>query len=130
MWFSSWFDAPPVRPQSKRSHARPRRDDRRRRQTRRPVMEGLEDRRLLTFVPAVDYSTGASPQAVVAADFNNDTILDLATANYSDRTVSVFLGNADGTFQPAVDSPTATVAGFSRTSRPSAWAFPRCRPGA
>jgi hypothetical protein len=69
-------------------------------------LEGLEDRRLLTFAPAVDYPVGDSPQAIVAADFNNDSILDLATANYWDHTVSVLLGNADGTFQQALTSAT------------------------
>ena len=42
--------------------------------------------------------------------------LDLAVANYSDNTVSVLLGNGDGTFQPQVtyavgSDPTSIVAG-------------------
>jgi hypothetical protein len=40
----------------------------------------------------------------VAADFNNDNQLDLATANVIGGNVSVLLGNADGTFQPATNS--------------------------
>jgi hypothetical protein len=72
----------------------------------RPCVEALEDRCLLSFNPPVSYAVGASPHAVVTADFNNDGRLDLATANNIDNTVSVLLGNADGTFQPAQTSAT------------------------
>jgi hypothetical protein len=54
----------------------------------------------------VTYATGLSPNAVVAADFNHDSRLDLAVANASDNTVSVLLGNPDDTFQPAQTSAT------------------------
>ena len=67
----------------------------------------LEDRTVPAFVtPAPTYAVGVSPYAVVSGHFNNDTVLDLATANYSDSTVSVLLGNGDGTFQLAVTSAT------------------------
>jgi Calx-beta domain/FG-GAP-like repeat len=67
--------------------------------THRPNLEVLEGRCLLSFSPAVSYPVGANPQAVVAGDFNNDTVLDLAVANYnSNSNVSVLLGNPDGTF--------------------------------
>jgi len=43
---------------------------------------------------------GNNPFAeLVAADFNGDGKLDLAVANYNDNTISVLLGNGDGTFQ-------------------------------
>jgi hypothetical protein len=39
------------------------------------------------------------PDALVAGDFADNGRLDLAIANYGDNTVSVLLGNGDGTFQ-------------------------------
>ena len=45
---------------------------------------------------------GASPVAIVAGDFTGDGRIDLAVANENDDTVSVLLGNGDGTFQPQV----------------------------
>src|SRR5262245_44586990 len=71
-----------------------------------PRFEELEDRRLLAFSPLANYDVGQAPQAIVSADFNNDHILDLAVANYSSSTVSVLLGNANGSFQPAKTSST------------------------
>jgi hypothetical protein len=56
----------------------------------------------------VDYPAGTYPIAVVSADFNGDEIPDLATANYYSNSVSVLLGNADGTFQSAIDSTTGS----------------------
>ena len=42
----------------------------------------------------------------MTGDFNNDGRLDVATANAGGGNVSVLLGNADGTFQPAQNSAT------------------------
>ena len=47
-----------------------------------------------------NYAVQTSPLTIVAADFNNDGELDLATPNNSSNTVSVLLGNGNGTFQP------------------------------
>ena len=61
-------------------------------------------------------ATGHYPAGIVAADFNADGKTDLAVANYTDNTVSVLLGNGDGTFATHVDyatsaSPYALVVG-------------------
>jgi hypothetical protein len=50
------------------------------------------------FYPAEDYAVGANPQAVAVGDFNGDGIPDLAVANADDNTVSILLGQGDGTF--------------------------------
>ncbi len=56
-----------------------------------------------------DYATGTTSlgqAAVVTADFNGDGVLDLATTNVDDNSVSVLLGNGDGTFQGKTDFAT------------------------
>jgi hypothetical protein len=101
MWFRSMLQllARPSRRPARLSAIR-------KQQARRLLLEGLEDRRLLTFASAASYPVGGEPAAVVAADLNNDGLLDLATANNSTSSVSVLLGNPDGTFQAVLNSPT------------------------
>jgi len=58
-----------------------------------------------TFQPHVDYATGTNPQALTAADLDGDGKLDLAIVNDVSPagSVSILLGNGDGTFAPHVD---------------------------
>lgn len=48
--------------------------------------------------------TGVGPSAIVTGDFNNDGNIDLAVTNETANTVSVFLGNGDGTFGARTDT--------------------------
>jgi phospholipase C len=54
------------------------------------------------FVPsgftASTVAVGQSPQYVAACDFNGDKKLDLAVSNSASNTVTILLGNGDGTF--------------------------------
>src|SRR5271169_6406926 len=76
------------------------------------------------FRVAQQYAAGANPWSVVSADFNGDGILDLAVANFSDSTVTVLLGNGDGTFTtkstPGVGAPpiAAVVGDFNGDGMP------------
>src|SRR5439155_20636936 len=56
-----------------------------------------------TFRPASpsSYAVGAFPWSVAVGDFNGDGILDLAVGNGGSNTVSVLLGNGNGSFRPA-----------------------------
>jgi Flp pilus assembly secretin CpaC len=48
----------------------------------------------------VDLPAGSGPSALVAADFNSDSFLDLAVTDQTTDKISILLGNNDGTFQP------------------------------
>jgi len=56
------------------------------------------------FRKAIYYGTGknTSPYAVVSAHLTNSGHLDLALADYASDSVSILLGNGDGTFQRAM----------------------------
>jgi len=71
--------------------------------------------------PLASIPVGRAPSAIVTADFNNDGKEDFAVLNFSDNTISVFLGGApdakgNPTFTQATGSPFALPAGVSGPS--------------
>jgi hypothetical protein len=68
-----------------------------------------------TFTPALgsQVTVGNGPYAIAVADLNGDGKLDLAIANYLDNTLTLLLGNGDGTFTSASGSPLPVGAGPS-----------------
>lgn len=55
------------------------------------------------FREVAGYDVGSRPVSITVEDFNRDGNLDLAVANSGSKTISVLLGNGDGTFQASVD---------------------------
>ena len=63
------------------------------------------------FGPRVNYAVGGQAQAVAAGDFNRDGKIDLAVSlNSPTFTLSLLLGNGDGTFGASTDFPNTTGA--------------------
>ncbi len=60
------------------------------------------------FVSGASPATGVGPWDIVMGDLNGDGNADLVTPNSTANTVSVLLGNGDGTFQPKADYTVGT----------------------
>src|SRR5205814_2354780 len=69
-----------------------------------------------TFQPQVVIPAGTRPSDVQAADLNGDGKSDLIFSNYAADTISVVLGNGDGTFGPPAIYPTNQGPGFAGPS--------------
>src|SRR5277367_4442266 len=63
-----------------------------------------------TFTQATNspITVGQLPVAIATGDLNSDSHPDLVVVNQTDNTVSVLLGNGDGTFTAALNSPLGT----------------------
>jgi hypothetical protein len=63
-----------------------------------------------TFVQAAGspIPVGKTPIAIALGDFTGSGKLSLAVANYGDNTLTLLLGNGDGTFTQAPGSPIPT----------------------
>jgi len=71
------------------------------------VLLGLGAR---NFQDPVPYQVGPYTACVAVEDVNDDTVLDIVSANQGPPSISVLLGNGDGTFQPAVGCPVGSAA--------------------
>lgn len=95
------------------SKARKTRRKKRRSDSRyRPVVEGLEQRRVLSavsFAAPVLEPLDSEPRAVVSADLDGDGHVDLATAN-DFGSVSILWNTGDGGFAAANDQAVASRA--------------------
>ncbi|MFZ1975210.1 MAG: FG-GAP-like repeat-containing protein [Candidatus Acidiferrales bacterium] len=73
-----------------------------------------------TFGTPSTVTVGKGPTWITTGNFNAKTntggIIDLAVANQVDNTISILLGNGDGTFTAAPSSPLALPSGASPTS--------------
>ncbi|HEY3414799.1 MAG TPA: VCBS repeat-containing protein [Armatimonadota bacterium] len=57
----------------------------------------------VSFNAPVNYTVGAGPTSVAIADVNGDLKPDVIVCNSTPGTISVLLGNGDGTLRPATD---------------------------
>src|SRR6516164_10229505 len=63
----------------------------------------------VTFKARLDILVGDAPQFVTTADFNRDGILDLAVTRPGLASISVMLGNGDGSFGAPTNIPVGTM---------------------
>ena len=114
MLFTSWIQNPQPASPSRRVHQKTRRAAVHRAAARaRPRLERLEDRTVLSSVSfslPTSFSVGPNvePESVAVGDFNCDGKPDLVTPDAFANSVSVLLGNGDGTFQSAQSYGTGT----------------------
>jgi hypothetical protein len=74
----------------------------------RPGLEDLEDRTVLSFFTPLTFAVGTGPVGQAVGDVNGDRKADLVVVNQGSNTVSIVLGNGNGTFQPKTDYATGT----------------------
>src|SRR5262249_6861536 len=72
----------------------------------RPRLVVLEDRTVPSFFTSPTFAVGTSSDGQAVGDFNGDGHADLVVVNQTSNTLSVLLGNGDGTFQPRTDFAT------------------------
>jgi hypothetical protein len=60
------------------------------------------------LAPGAPMAAGPQPNDIGFGDFNSDGNVDLAVPNHQSPYITIFLGNGDGTFRPAPNSPFRT----------------------
>jgi hypothetical protein len=83
----------------------------------------------VSFTSTATLPIVTTPNDAVVGDFNNDGKPDLAVTIPGAQAVSILLGNGDGSFQPAVNSPSGPKGGqptpwrlgVSTVTVPSTW---------
>jgi len=63
----------------------------------------------VSFTGASTYNAGTFPESVAVGDFNGDGKPDLAVTNPASNSVSILLGNGDGTFQVGTSFPVVGI---------------------
>lgn len=53
-----------------------------------------------SFTQGAAYPTGSAPDGVAVGDLNGDGVPDIVTVDSASNSMSVFIGNKDGTYQP------------------------------
>jgi len=64
----------------------------------------------ITFSTPVNYTVGDSTTAIVSADFNGDSKLDVAVLNSNETNLSIIFNNGDGTFSSSISNINLGVA--------------------
>lgn len=64
------------------------------------------------FESEIGFSAGSYPTGIASADFNGDSIPDLAVANSIGKSISVLLGNGNGTFATRVNYQSSVAQNF------------------
>jgi hypothetical protein len=59
----------------------------------------------LNWLNSSSPATGVNPSSIATADFNGDGIPDMAIANSNGNSLTILLGNGDGTFTPVSETP-------------------------
>ena len=84
------------------------------------IPDTTSDRNSLTYLPRVAYSVGTRPAEARIVDISGDGKPDLVVENYNSNTLSVLLGNGDGTLRSQGglrDGGRAVVHGHRRRGR-------------
>ena len=66
------------------------------------------------FYYFASYKVGKNPTTITAIDINQDGVTDLMTTNVSSNTLSILVGNGDGSFHEQVQLPSVRSLGRSR----------------